>query len=62
MEDAHIINENIAGQNIGCFAVFDDHCGIEVAKFCERHFLDCLVDSDLYNNNKNIPKPLKKLS
>ena len=59
MEDAHIINENIDGQNTACFAVFDGHGGIEVAKFCERHFLDCLVNSDLYKN-KNYAKALEE--
>jgi len=43
MEDAHICNENINGQGVGLFAIFDGHGGIEAAKFCERHFLDSLL-------------------
>lgn len=43
MEDAHICNENINGQGVGLFAIFDGHGGIEAAKFCERHFLDALL-------------------
>ena len=43
MEDAHICNENINGQGVGLFAIFDGHGGLEAAKFCERHFLDSLL-------------------
>jgi hypothetical protein len=59
MEDAHIINENIDGQNTGLFAVFDGHGGIEIAKFCELHFVDCLVSSELYKS-KDYPKALEE--
>jgi serine/threonine protein phosphatase PrpC len=43
MEDAHICNENIDGNGMGVFAVFDGHGGIEAAKFCERHFTKTLM-------------------
>lgn len=43
MEDAHICNENIDGNGIGLFAIFDGHGGIEAAKFCERHFMQSLL-------------------
>jgi len=43
MEDAHICNENIDGNGMGVFAVFDGHGGIEAAKFCERHFVRVLM-------------------
>jgi serine/threonine protein phosphatase PrpC len=43
MEDAHICNDNINGQGVGLFAIFDGHGGIEAAKFCERHFLEVLL-------------------
>lgn len=42
MEDAHITNVNI-GNDIALFAVFDGHGGPEVAKFCERYFLEELL-------------------
>ena len=43
MEDAHICNDNIDGNGIGLFAIFDGHGGIEAAKFCERHFTNVLL-------------------
>lgn len=43
MEDAHICNENIDGNGVGLFAIFDGHGGIEAAKFCERHFMQSLL-------------------
>ncbi len=43
MEDAHICNENINGEGVGLFAIFDGHGGIEAAKFCERHFQEVLL-------------------
>lgn len=42
MEDAHICQTDIA-KDIHLFAVFDGHGGSEVAKFCEKYFVDCLV-------------------
>ena len=33
MEDAHICNENLDGNGMGLFAIFDGHGGIEAAKF-----------------------------
>ena len=59
MEDAHIANDNIDGNNTGLFAVFDGHGGIEVAKFCERHFQEVLLNSDLYKS-KNYAKALEE--
>ena len=43
MEDAHICNENLDGNGMGLFAIFDGHGGIEAAKFCERHFTNVLL-------------------
>ena len=37
MEDAHIINPTFDA-DVGLFAVFDGHGGLECAKFCERYF------------------------
>jgi len=37
MEDAHITNP-LFDKDIGLFAVFDGHGGLECAKFCERYF------------------------
>lgn len=59
MEDAHIANDNIDGQGMGLFAIFDGHGGIEVAKFCERHFTECLLNSDLFKA-KNYAKALEE--
>ena len=52
MEDAHIINDNIDGTGAGLFAIFDGHGGFEVAKFCERHFTNVLINSELYKQKK----------
>lgn len=43
MEDAHYCNENIDGVGTGLFCIFDGHGGCEVAKFCERHFVEVLL-------------------
>jgi serine/threonine protein phosphatase PrpC len=45
MEDAHICNENLDGNGMGLFAIFDGHGGIEAAKFCERHFTKTLISN-----------------
>ena len=37
MEDAHIANPTF-DPDVGLFAVFDGHGGLEAAKFCERYF------------------------
>ena len=42
MEDAHITNPNL-GNDIGLFAVFDGHGGLECAKFCEKFFEEKLL-------------------
>jgi serine/threonine protein phosphatase PrpC len=52
MEDAHICNDNINGQGIGLFAIFDGHGGIEAAKFCERHFVETLLKNPNFLNKK----------
>jgi len=59
MEDAHIANDNIDGQNTGLFAIFDGHGGVEVAKYCERHFTDVLLNSELFKA-KNYAKALEE--
>lgn len=59
MEDAHIANDNIDGQHTGLFAIFDGHGGVEVAKYCERHFTDVLVNSELFKA-KNYAKALEE--
>ena len=37
MEDAHIVNPALT-EDVGLFAVFDGHGGVECAKFCEKFF------------------------
>jgi len=44
MEDAHIENIDI-GNGIALFAIFDGHGGIEIAKFCEAHFINLLTSN-----------------
>lgn len=50
MEDAHIVNPDIDGNGTGCYAVFDGHGGIEVAKFCEAHFVESLIHNPNYKS------------
>lgn len=49
MEDAHISEPNLT-QDTSLFAVFDGHGGDEVAKFCERHFVDTLKKSPAFQS------------
>ena len=37
MEDAHITDPTF-DKEVGLFAVFDGHGGLECTKFCERYF------------------------
>jgi len=43
MEDGHICNPELDKTGAALFAVFDGHGGVEVAKFCERHFEQALL-------------------
>lgn len=54
MEDAHICNENINGEGVGLFAIFDGHGGIEAAKFCERHFQDTLLKNPNFQQKQYV--------
>lgn len=43
MEDSHIAELNIGGQDVHTFGVFDGHGGREVARFVKKHFSDELL-------------------
>lgn len=58
MEDAHICQMDIA-PDVHLFAVFDGHGGSEVARFCEKHFVDTLVKSPHFKE-KNYEAALKE--
>ena len=50
-EDAHFVYLDFI-PGISLFGVFDGHGGCEVARYCERHFLEELkTDSDFHNKN-----------
>ena len=50
MEDAHIANDNIDGNNTGLFAVFDGHGGKECAEFVQKHFVEVLKQNSNFEN------------
>jgi serine/threonine protein phosphatase PrpC len=58
MEDGHICNPNF-DENIGLFAVFDGHGGLECAKFCEKFFEPKLREQPEYQSKKDIGKALE---
>lgn len=43
MEDSHICANEINGEDISIYGVFDGHGGKEVAKFVELHFVEEIV-------------------
>lgn len=58
MEDAHICHTDIA-PDVHLFAVFDGHGGSEVARFCEKYFVDTLIKSPHFKE-KNYEAALKE--
>jgi len=49
MEDAHLARFNLTGKegdDLHLFGVFDGHGGKEVAKFCEKHFVEEFLASE----------------
>lgn len=56
MEDAHICQLNII-EGVHLFAVFDGHGGSEVARFCEKHFVQSLLKNQNFID-KNYDKAL----
>lgn len=57
MEDAHICHIDIE-ENIHLFAVFDGHGGSEVAKFCEKYFVETLLKNQHFKE-KNYEQALR---
>lgn len=55
MEDAHITNP-LFDKDIGLFAVFDGHGGLECAKFCERFFEGKLKEQPEYQSRTDLQK------
>jgi len=51
MEDAHICHTDIV-KDIHIFAVFDGHGGSEVAKFCEKYFVQTLLENENFKAQK----------
>jgi len=55
MEDAHITNPNFE-PDVGLFAVFDGHGGLECAKFCEKFFEAKLKEQPEFQARKDFGK------
>lgn len=55
MEDAHITDPNF-DKDIGLFAVFDGHGGLECAKFCERFFGMKLKEQPEFQQRSDLQK------
>lgn len=51
MEDAHICKMDIV-PDVHLFAVFDGHGGSEVARFCEKYFVETLLKNTNFKNKK----------
>ena len=47
-EDAHIMAVDFV-PGISLFAVFDGHGGVEVAKYCDEHFVTVLMQDEEFN-------------
>lgn len=59
MEDSHLAQLNFNDKNHCLFAVFDGHGGAEVAKFCSKYFVSCLVKNQNYIS-ENYKKALEE--
>lgn len=58
MEDAHICHTDIE-EEVHLFAVFDGHGGSEVAKFCEKYFVETLLKNQEFKK-KNYEQALRE--
>ena len=57
MEDAHIADPCIS-EDVGLFAVFDGHGGIECAKYCEKFFEQKLKEDEDFKSRRDLGKAL----
>lgn len=51
MEDAHIHQLNIGGQNVDVYGVFDGHGGKEVSQFVKTHFVEELAKNQKFKES-----------
>jgi protein phosphatase 1G len=51
-EDAHICKLDIA-EDTHLFCVFDGHGGPGVSQFCEKHFLEVLLDEKTFKDGSD---------
>lgn len=49
MEDAHVCTSSFGNEaGVSFFAVFDGHCGAQVARFCGRHVVEEILSTKAY--------------
>lgn len=61
MEDSHIAEMNIDGDEDACvFGVFDGHGGSEVAQFVKKYFVQELTKNPNFKSKTNLGEALKE--